>query len=245
VRKAIVTVAACAALLWVGTAQALSDEHKCLIERAKAKGRYEQCMEKALFKGYTGGAFGSNAKVAKCRRRYTSTWTKLQTLTASPTCTVPRFVDNGATLTDNLTGLVWEKKTTEVGSGTDFGQDVGDVDNRYGWTSADGDQTDEDGTAFTDFLTTLNAGSGFGSANGWRLPTFKELHTILLPETFPCTTHPCIYPIFGPTQSDWYLSATTNSGSPHNAWVVNFFDGYVYPGQKIGTAYVRAVRGGL
>ena len=45
----------------------------------------------------------------------------------------PPFVDNGdGTVTDQQTGLQWEKKTTAVGSGANAA-DLHDVDNRYTW----------------------------------------------------------------------------------------------------------------
>ena len=53
-----------------------------------------------------------------------------------------RFVDNGdETITDTMTGLMWEKKTTTVGSGTSV-LDARDVDNRYTWEQAMTDYVD-------------------------------------------------------------------------------------------------------
>jgi len=246
-RKAILTVAVGATLLWVSTGLAATDEEKCLAGRAKAKGKYEQCVAKWLSKRYAGGVLGAagTQRIATCRIKYAGAWTRLQALTASTTCVLARFVNNGATVTDNLTGLIWEKKTTVVGSGTNFGGDASDVDNFYAWTTSDGDTTDEDGEVFTDFLMNLNAGGGFASANGWRLPTFAELQTIVLPETYPCTTIPCIDAAFGPTLNGHYWSATTSAGSPSNAWSVDFHGGYVFNYPKTLILYVRGVRGGL
>lgn len=223
---------------------AMSDEEKCLYGRAKAKAKYEQCVEKWLAKGYGGGGF-DQAKLAKCRIKYAAAWTELQGLTGSQTCGgVARYADNGdGTVTDNLTGLVWEKKTTAVGSGTNFA-DPHDVDNAYSWNSTGLPPYAENGTAYTEFLANLNAG-GFAGANGWRLPTFAELQTILLPEAFPCTTSPCIDPIFGPTQSSPYWSATTYAGNPFVAWYVVFNVGEWGGLFKNVNYYVRAVRGGF
>jgi hypothetical protein len=246
--KAILMMAACATLLWVNAAQAAGTaEQKCLAERAKAKSKYEQCVETWLAKLYGGGVLddAAQAKLAKCRIKYAAVWTKLQGLTGSTTCIQARFIDGGTTVTDNLTGLVWEKKTTVVGSGADLGGDRHDVDNTYRWTTNDGDTTDEDGGIFADFLTDLNAGGGFASANGWRLPTFTELETIVLPEPYPCASSPCIDATFGSTQPDIHWSATTYSGSPDSAWGVYFNDGTVSDGPKLLLLYARAVRGGV
>jgi len=227
-------------------ASALTDEQRCLSGRAKAKGKYEECVERRLAKAYGGGALDAQLeqRAAKCRIKYAGAWTKLQDLTGSTTCGgVPRYTDNGdGTVSDNLTGLVWEKKTTAVGSGTDFSGDRHDVDNDYSWST--GLPYAESGTAYTDFLANLNAGGGFAGANAWRLPTFAELQTILLPEEYPCLAIPCIDPIFGPTQSFFYCSATGYAPAPDSAWVVYFTAGYVSAGSKTYSFYVRAVRGG-
>jgi len=154
-----------------------------------------------------------------------------------------RFVDNGdGTVTDVDTGLMWEQKDDAGG--------IHDTNNVYA-LSATG--TAFDGNAFTTFLATLNAGTSsdgttisgcFAGHCDWRLPTNAELQTILL-EPFPCPRTPCIDPIFGPTQSYFYWSATNLAGAPFFAWLVDFFAGDVPNGNKTGNFYVRAVRGGL
>src|SRR2546429_7397381 len=83
----------------------------------------------------------------------TTSSTTTTSTTGSSTTTTLRFVDNGdGTVTDNQTGLQWEQKTTTVGSGVNLA-DPHDVDNSYTWSSSG---TAADGTAFTDFLATLN-----------------------------------------------------------------------------------------
>lgn len=161
-----------------------------------------------------------------------------------------RYVDNGdGTVTDNYTGLQWEKKTTAVGSGANLA-DPHDVDNPYDWSSAG---TAANGPAFTDFLSQLNACTSpdgvavtavFGGHCDWRLPTIAELKAIRL-APFLCGTSPCIDPVFGPTQANFYWSSTTDTGNPNLAWLVNFDTGDVNPGFKTSAfAPVRAVRGG-
>ena len=229
-------VVAALAVAWIGTVQAATDEQKCLAGRAKAKGKYVQCVEKWLAKGYGGGGLDAE-KFGKCRIKYAGAFTKLQELAGTP-CALARWVDNGnGTVTDNLTGLVWEKKTDD---GT-----VHDWDNTVMWSSYDGDLTDEDGTAFTTFLSGLNSGAGFAGANGWRLPTLAELGTILLPES-PCTADPCIdSTVFGFTHGNFYKSATTTAFNPEYVWEVGFSVADVGDASKPADSYVRAVRGGL
>jgi hypothetical protein len=182
--------------------------------------------------------------------------TLVNALVVCPPQTGPRFVDNGdGTICDHQTGLMWEMKDAEDGV-----QDLAnphDVDNRYTWTSgADGDFTNPDGTAFTDFLPRLNgeiAGSvpseQLGGHSDWRLPTSAELQTIL--DLSFCS--PCIDPVFGPTAApDFsmvtptsYVSSTSSATDPNNVWFVYFFNGLVDNGIKSSNfTNVRAVRGG-
>lgn len=167
----------------------------------------------------------------------TPTATATETPTPTPTSTA-RFVDNGdGTVTDNETGLQWEKKDNAC-PGTHC------VDDTYTWSSWRTPPYGPDGTAFTLFLPTLNAGGGFAGHTDWRLPTLGELQTIKL-APYPCGTSPCIDPVFGPTAASDYWSSTTyfiaTSGS---AWLVDFGNGNVGYGFENFDGSVRAVRGG-
>lgn len=160
-------------------------------------------------------------------------------------CLVPgvRFMDNGdGTITDLLTGLMWEKKDGEDGV-ADLANPH-DVDNQYMWDAAMGG----------DWLDRLNGRliytrdeGGFAGYSDWRLPTLAELRMILSAEYPNCPSAPCIDPIFGPTTSDptgpaYYWSAS--SAVPTYAWRVNFNNGNALISYKDGTFHVRAVRGG-
>lgn len=61
----------------------------------------------------------------------------------------------------------------------------------------------------------------------------------------PSREAPCIDPIFGPTASSIYWSASAFAGNPDNAWDANFDTGSVrnFFG-KTFDSYVRAVRAG-
>jgi len=165
------------------------------------------------------------------------------------------FRDNGdGTVTDDSTGLMWEKKTRPP-RGAD--SDVHNVTYAYSW-SRSGDPsevtgTEPDGTAFTLFLRTLNEGR-FAGHSDWRLPTRQELLSIV-----DASKWPRINEIFGPTNAAWspyptcyYLTSETRTDIPgnlHNAWSVNFGSvdsqrGFpeVQSGNKVGESSVRAVR---
>jgi len=158
-----------------------------------------------------------------------------------------RYIDNGNTVSDLNTLLIWEKK-----DGSGGGQNLNnpqDVDNTYTW-SVTRSATDAapDGTAFTDFLGKLNnctssdgtlVAGGFAGRCNWRLPTIAELHNIV-----DCDFSPCIDPIFGPTFASGYWASTSNAGSPTSASIVFFHFDVVGLGDKNGTLHVRAVRGG-
>jgi hypothetical protein len=166
----------------------------------------------------------------------------------------PRFVDNGdGTVTDNQTGLMWEKKDTDC-PGIHCYKDI------FTWCSgpypscASG-ANPPDGTAFTGFLYALNSESlpmgDFriaGCFNGycdWRLPTIWELDTIMDPTQGSCGggTGACIDPIFGATQTYYYWSATTLQHYPSEAWVV-LTQGASLWRFKSDYANARAVRSG-
>lgn len=226
--KMRLTVAATLIVAWVGMAQAADDEPKCLAGRAKAKGTYEKCVQLQFAKAQDAG-FVDSEKLAKCVATYAKAWTKLQKLTDSPTCGgLDRFADNGTTVTDRLTTLIWEKKTTEPFSGDDYG-DPHTTDNGYSLTF----DNDDDGSAYYDFLGKLNQSTGFENANGWRLPTLSELLTILNE------------PAVGPVMPGPYWSTSVDQTNAGNAWTLHSSTGQPSTAPKWAAKWARAVRGGL
>ena len=168
------------------------------------------------------------------------------------------FTDNGdGTVTDNTTGLMWEKKTGTVGAAVlctaATCPDPHDANNRYTW-SASG--TAADGTVFTQFLEGVNGRlcatstcPRLGGHSDWRLPLLSELQMIVDPTKGNCGggSGACIdETVFGPTVPNFYWSSSTNAGIPLNAWFVGFGNGSSdYNTKTFNDFYVRAVRGGL
>lgn len=231
-------IASILALSIATVATAATTEIECRAGRARAIAKYDACIGQGFARSYGGSP--KTDLFTTCVRRLANAWINLQALTGT-TCDAPRWEDNGdGTVTDNLTGLVWQK--------TDDNGGLTDKDNVYLWTDAtDGDLTDEDGTVYSDFLTNLNAGSGFAGVRGWRLPTFAELATIFSVDPWPCVSSPCIdQTVFGPANLTFYWSSTTHWDTPTLAFVM-FFHDFVAANaiDKDDDAYpARAVRGG-
>jgi hypothetical protein len=162
---------------------------------------------------------------------------------------VRSYTDNGdGTITDNKTGLMWEKKDQSGG--------IHDWGNTYTWSGASYGSTNVmDGTITTTFLAALNAGAGFAGHTDWRIPNRFELESIVNLQNFTpsvdtvfntscaasCTVLTCSC-----TQSNNYWSSSTYQYFPDEvAWLVDFLGGFVDSSPKAGSVYyVRAVRGG-
>lgn len=120
----------------------------------------------------------------------------------------------GTVVTDMSTGLMWEIKTDD-GSPQD-------KDNLYTWQEA------------LSYCENLN----LAGCDDWRLPNRNELQSIV----DYGRRDPSINSIFPNTVSAHYWSSTSNVSSPNNAWLVNFYFGFVESGSKSNNSYVRAVR---
>lgn len=259
-------LAALGVLMFAGAGFAADPADNCRASKLKETGKYALCRMKAEARAVK---TGQTADYAKCNSKIVDKFTKAEAKAGPGICPTEgdasdiqaqtsedmtfltekssgqRFIDNGdGTVTDAQTGLMWEQKTDD-GS-------IHDKDDTYDWATSG---VPPNGDAFQVFLSELNfAESADGTTStgcfagycDWRLPTVEELQTILV-EPHPCSTSPCIDPIFGPTQAVDYWSRTSLAGGiPEllNAWVVGFGDGSVGTIAKSGFACVRAVRTG-
>jgi hypothetical protein len=101
-------------------------------------------------------------------------------------------------------------------------------------------------TTIFDWINQVNAESYAGHSD-WRIATeagfnptgTRELESIL---AVPCTTVPCIDPIFGPTANGRYWSRTADANRSIDAWNVDFFAGGYSNLVKREPLFVRAVR---
>ena len=145
-----------------------------------------------------------------------------------------RFVDNGdETITDTMTGLMWEKKTTAVGSGPST-MDVRDVDNRFTWEYAMNEYVDRLNGRLIAFATD----GAFARHTDWRIPTMQELQTIVEPSAAGR-----INAVFGPNApASYWTSSKRLLGPTAVPWYLGFgADIPVYVGQPF-SFHVRAVR---
>lgn len=164
------------------------------------------------------------------------------------------YTDNGdGTITDNCTGLMWEKKDDSGG--------LHDQDNLYSWSGASAGSTNlMDGT-IQDFIDELNdvAGGGLSCFAGycdWYVPNKNELITLVDNELSagptintafnqcPAACSDVTDPACSCTSSSLYWSATTVAPGPTSAWHVNFNDGFPGGNNKGNDRPVRAVRAG-
>ena len=155
-------------------------------------------------------------------------------------------LDGGNMVQDNVTGLIWEVKNNQDGV-KDYGNPR-DADNTYTWydpnpaTNGGYAGADGDGTDTADFINALNS-AHFGGYSDWRLPTIKELDSIVdYNVPYP---GPCINTAYFPnTAASEYWSSNTIPYNTRYAWVMllNFRGGSLH--DKNLSLYVRAVRGG-
>ena len=155
---------------------------------------------------------------------------------AQPQPAAPKqLADNGNdTITDAQTGLMWEKKTTAVGSGANL-RDLRDVDNTYTWEYAMGDWIDQ----MNGRLITNVGDGGFAGYSDWRVPTLAELNTIFEP-----MAPGRINAMFGANVPAPYWSASRRALGPSIPWYILFGNDIPLTVGKPFLFHVRAVRGG-
>lgn len=148
------------------------------------------------------------------------------------TCNPHSYTDLGnGIVRDNVTGLEWVKdgnliKNRDPG----FDKDGTSGDGAVTWQHA------------LDYVAKLNA-ENYLNHNDWRLPTIKELST-LVDSSIPYPG-PSINTTFFPgTVASYYWSSTTSAYDTSYAWRVYFYNGDVELKHKSNNYYVRAVRGG-
>jgi hypothetical protein len=142
------------------------------------------------------------------------------------------FTDNGnGTITDNVTGLMWEKLSR---NGT-----LHEVSDTFDWDSA------------FEKIAMLND-NGFAGHSDWRMPNQRELFSLVvfggaadqtISAIFRDDCEPgCAVTTCSCTASDKYWSSTTNPFLPANAVGIDFGTASTFSATKGSFRHVRAVR---
>lgn len=155
-----------------------------------------------------------------------------------------RFINRGdGTLSDTKAGLEWEVKANDAS--------VHGVAKTFTWSATSAGE--QDGTAFSVFLATLNTAPCFAGHCDWRLPTAAELQTLIdhsrfAPAADPafndCALDECPSTMCSCTNFDYYWATPGLADLPDSAWAVDFNYGLINGFDKTLPLYVRAVRGG-
>ncbi|MCZ6905838.1 MAG: DUF1566 domain-containing protein [Deltaproteobacteria bacterium] len=144
VRIGVTVMVACVGLLWAGVAVAAPDPvMKCQIGKVLAAKKREICLAGEKERELKGKPFDTQ----KCEDEFDEKIAKADTKAVKKGVSC-RFLNNGdGTTTDLNTLRMWENKDDNNTGG------IHDKDTFFTWTAG---TTAPDGTAFTDFLDTLN-----------------------------------------------------------------------------------------
>lgn len=138
------------------------------------------------------------------------------------------FTDNGnGTITDNITGLMWQQQ---------------DNDTTYNWYQASGTA---EATYNPSGAINVCGSLTLGGHNDWRLPTKRELVSIVNLGTYSPAIDVGAFPGTKGTNSiaSYYWTSTTNAENTTYARGIKFYDGQVTNERKGDDLhYVRCVR---
>lgn len=197
-----------------------TDAQKCTAKQLLASGNAAKCLFKAGAKAAQIGDAPSGDALDACQNKLSTAFSKAETA-AGGDCpglgdaasvggaiqgcvqrvegalSGTRFVDNGdGTVTDNATGILWEKKIATGGC-----LHCMDVDRSW----------NEAMTTFIGRVNGLDDASALGGRRNWGLPTIEELLTIFDCGSLPCTP---VDPLVGPGVPSLILHALSGTYDP-------------------------------
>lgn len=211
---------------------------KCLVLKRKAWSALRKCEAAEHAKQIA----AKPADLAKCRGKFQAAMAKIDAK-ATKVGVACRFRDEGGTVTDFDTGLMWEQKFEtflNFPCGLVPPGPPSCVTRTFSWTEAMSQFITELNGAF-DVSTSVQV--GHAGHTDWRVPTYPELLTILDLDVPGCNTGGvCIDPVFAPTAVMSHWSSTTTSADPNRAHVGDFSEGDTTSLSKDGALAVRAVR---
>ena len=136
-----------------------------------------------------------------------------------------QFFDNGDTITDRKTGLIW-KQCLEGLSGSDC--TTGITASTFTWQEA------------LAWPVTVNGGAGFAGYNDWRLPNIKELQSIVEEQCTKPSVNSTRFPGMSAESTVW--SSSPSAVDVDKSWVIWFSDGALYTLLRTDSYNVRLVR---
>ena len=165
---------------------------------------------------------------------------------------LPASVSSWSCVKDNVTGLIWEVKSTSGLHNKSDRYNWYNTDNTInggsmGYADVDGNicvgYDFNDGTTYCNtqaYVARVNTATHCG-ANDWRMPTREELRSI----ADRSTVNPAIDTTYFPnTIPNAYWSSSPNANGVNVAWIVDFYDGSDDANDKYGIGHVRLVRSG-
>lgn len=157
---------------------------------------------------------------------------------------LPDTATTWAMVKDNVTGLIWENKTSD-GSLHDGGKTFTWCDPNPTTNGGDpgtcGTGTGDAATDMQAYLKALND-TKFGGFSDWRVPTVTELTTIVNHSRINPSVNMAWFPN---TVSSGYWSSTAFAYHKQSVWIVRFSDGNSSSGGiKVNPFAARVVRGG-
>lgn len=143
----------------------------------------------------------------------------------------------GGCVQDNVTGLMWEVKTTD-GLLRDLAKTYTNYDSLATYTQAQIDAA----TNSVGFKNSVNT-QGLCGYSDWRLPTADELQSIV--DYGVASPGPTVDATWFPnTQGSAFWSSSPYAGYPADAWYVDFGYGFVFSDFRSNSNHVRLVRAG-
>lgn len=150
---------------------------------------------------------------------------------------------------DNVTGLVWEVKTTSAGLryknnlyswyNTDLSNNGGATGTENGGSCSGGSGCDTE--KYVVDINALSSGSGLCGFTDWRMPSDEELLGITSKDRFSPAIDTAYFPN---TVGSYYWTSSPYAANAGNARLVSFGNGGEGSNGKSSNHYVRLVRGG-
>ena len=132
-------------------------------------------------------------------------------------------INNDGTVSDTKTGLTW-KKCSEGQSGVDCRTGTATT---YTWQGA------------LQQAQSVNNNGGFAGYKNWRLPSIKELNSIVEEQCIEPSINLAVFP---ESQGRWYWSSSPYANNSSYALGVDFDGGLSNDYYKYGDYFVRLVR---